>query len=243
MSVGYEEAFAQVTGPGQLFELIEGTVGGIEYRMFKNAPPTLGPAQPLTVAFIESLTRSLSGSVQAEVLPANVLAKADRMIVWWTPARRRQMFYENSEGKAAELNGCIFPQPPLVWRVSNGELSIRALTGNKRPDSSTKLAVAPFWNLSDDGRVCTGTMRRPDSASVASIPRLPRGELPWSKTKPPGPGARQARGGACPQMPGGKWTRPKDDRYEERDYWYGPWLLLSGLGAAWPRIRQEVVRR
>jgi PRTRC genetic system protein B len=94
----------------------------------KDAPPTLGPAQPLTVAFIESLTRSLSGSVQAEVLPAKVLAKADRMIVWWTPTRRRQMFYENSEGKAAELNGRIFPQPPLVWKVSNGELIIRALT-------------------------------------------------------------------------------------------------------------------
>jgi PRTRC genetic system protein B len=85
------------------------------------------------------------------------------------------MFYENSEGKAAELNGCIFPQPPLVWQVSNGELSIRALTENKRPDGSTKLAVAPFWNLSDDGRVCTGTMRRPDSAAVASIPAWERG--------------------------------------------------------------------
>jgi PRTRC genetic system protein B len=141
----------------------------------KDAPPTLCPAQPLTVAFIESLTRSLSGSVQAEVLPANILAKADRMIVWWTPARCRQMFFENSEGKAAKLNGCIFPQPPLLWRVSNGELSIRALTESKRPDSSTKLAVAPYWNLSDDGRVCTGTMRRPDSASVASIPAWERG--------------------------------------------------------------------
>ena len=141
----------------------------------KNAPPALGPAQPLTVAFIESLTRSLRGSVQAEVLPTNVLAKADRMIVWWTPSRRRQMFYENSEGKGAELNGRVFPQPPLVWRVSNGELNIRALTENKRPDSSTKLAVAPFWNLSDDGRVCTGTMRRPASASVASIPDWERG--------------------------------------------------------------------
>jgi PRTRC genetic system protein B len=108
-------------------------------------------------------------------LPANILAKADRMIVWWTPAQRRQMFYENSEGKAAELNGRIFPQPPLVWRVSNGELNIRALTENKRPEGSTKLAVAPFWNLSDDGRVCTGTMRRPDSASVAAIPAWERG--------------------------------------------------------------------
>jgi len=140
----------------------------------KDAPPTLGPAQPLTVAFIESMVRSLSGSVEAEVLPANVLAKADRMIAWWTPTQRRQMFYENSEGKAAELSGCIFPQPPLVWRVSNGELTIRALTENMRPESSTKLAVAPFWNLSDDGRVCTGTMRRPDSVSVGAMPTWER---------------------------------------------------------------------
>ena len=80
----------------------------------KDAPPTLGPAQPLTVAFVESLVRSLSGSSDAEVLPENVLAKGARMIVWWTPARRQQMFYENSEDQAAELNGLVFPQPPLV---------------------------------------------------------------------------------------------------------------------------------
>jgi PRTRC genetic system protein B len=141
----------------------------------KDAPPTLGPAQPLTVAFIESMVRSLSGSLEADVLPANIFAKADRMIVWWTPAQRRQMFYENSEGRAAELNGRVFPQPPLVWRVSNGELNIRALTGNARPGASTKLAVAPYWNLSDDGRVCTGTMRRPDSASVGAILSWERG--------------------------------------------------------------------
>ncbi len=42
MTVEYEEAYAQVTGPGQLFEVIEGTVGGREYRLFKNAPTTLG---------------------------------------------------------------------------------------------------------------------------------------------------------------------------------------------------------
>jgi PRTRC genetic system protein B len=118
---------------------------------------------------------SLSGNFEAEVLPANILAKADRMIVWWTSAQRRQMFYENSEGKAAELNGRIFPQPPLVWRVSNGELTIRTLTENTRPEPSTKLAVAPYWNLSDDGRVCRGTMRRPDSASVGAIPAWERG--------------------------------------------------------------------
>jgi PRTRC genetic system protein B len=166
-------------GENQRFELREALlVYGDRQRSFvtrhqivlhKNAPPTLDPAQPLTFAFIESLVHSLYGGSTAEVLPENVLAKGDRMIVWWTPACRRQMFYQNSEGKASELNGHIFPQPPLVWRVDGTELKIRALIGNKRPGAGTKLAVAPFWNLSDDGRVCVGTMRHPDNASVKSI--------------------------------------------------------------------------
>jgi PRTRC genetic system protein B len=85
------------------------------------------------------------------------------------------MFYENSEGTAADLNECTFPQHSLVWRVANGELSIRALTENKCPEGTTKLAVAPFWNLSANGVVCTGSMRRPDSASVAAVLEWERG--------------------------------------------------------------------
>lgn len=135
----------------------------------QQGPPLLGPAQPLTTAFIEDLAESLSGGAVAELLPENVLAKTDRMIAWWTPRCVRRMFFENSEGKAQILNGKSFSQPPLVWRVAHGDLKIRALCGNKRPNTHTSLAVAPFWNLSDDGSVCLGTMRSPDSASVASI--------------------------------------------------------------------------
>jgi PRTRC genetic system protein B len=141
----------------------------------KEGPPTLEPAQPLTLTFLESLTRSLSGCSPAEILADNVLAKGDRMVAWWTPSCRRQMFYEKAEGKAAELNGQMFPLPPMVWRVENGDLRIRALVENKRPAAQTKLTVAPFWNLSDDGRVCSGTMRHPDSAAAASIPEWERG--------------------------------------------------------------------
>ena len=145
-----------------------------EITLHKDTPPTLGPAQPLTLSFVETFVRSLSGLSAAEVLPENVLAKGERMIAWWTPACRRQMFYESPTGKASQLNGHAFPQPPLVWRVNHGELAIRALAENKRPKPETALAVAPFWNLSDDGRVCTGTMRHPDNAAVASITQWER---------------------------------------------------------------------
>jgi PRTRC genetic system protein B len=76
----------------------------------------------------------------------------------------------DSEQKAAKLNGRTSPQPRLVWRVDSGELKIRALAENKRPAAGTALAVAPFWILSDDGRVCTGTMRRPVHATAGSMP-------------------------------------------------------------------------
>ena len=42
MSLTHEEALAQVTGPGQLFEVVPIEVGGRAVRVFKNAPATLG---------------------------------------------------------------------------------------------------------------------------------------------------------------------------------------------------------
>ncbi|MFC5861740.1 PRTRC system protein B [Acidicapsa dinghuensis] len=146
-----------------------------QVTLHKDGPPTLAAAQPLTDGFVESLVRSLWGGSSAEILPGNVVAKGDRLIVWWTSACHRQMFYQDAEQKATKLNGWVFPQPPLVWRVDDGGLKIRALRENKRPDATTRLTVAPFWNLSDDGRVCTGTMRCPNTASVASIPEWERG--------------------------------------------------------------------
>ncbi len=146
-----------------------------EVTLQKDAPPSLGPAHPLTLSFVESLVRSLSGASTAEVLPDNVLAKGDRMISWWTSACRRQMFYESPAQDVTQLNGRTFSQPPLVWRVENGDLKIRALAENKRPKPNTTMAVAPFWNLSEDGGVCTGSMRRPNRAAVASIAEWERG--------------------------------------------------------------------
>ena len=42
MALGYEEAVAQVTAPGQIFEVVEEELDGVAYRVFKNAPPNLG---------------------------------------------------------------------------------------------------------------------------------------------------------------------------------------------------------
>lgn len=41
MALSYEEAGAQVTAPGQIFEVAPVVIGGVEYRAFKHAPASL----------------------------------------------------------------------------------------------------------------------------------------------------------------------------------------------------------
>ena len=41
MALSYEEAVARLTAPGQVFELTDVTVRGVDYRSFVHAPPTL----------------------------------------------------------------------------------------------------------------------------------------------------------------------------------------------------------
>lgn len=42
MTITWDEATAAVTGPGQMFELMDATVRGVPMQVFKNCPPNLG---------------------------------------------------------------------------------------------------------------------------------------------------------------------------------------------------------
>ncbi len=132
--------------------------------------PLLGPARPLTLAFLRELAQGLGSQVAPEILPANVLARTPETIVWWNQAARLPKFFGAADAEARKLNGGIFPHPPLVFKVRDGELFVRALERNVRPESTTRLMNAPYWNVGGDARVCLGTARAPKDASVASIP-------------------------------------------------------------------------
>lgn len=132
--------------------------------------PLLGPARPLNIAFLRNLAQGLGSQIAAEILPANVLVRTPEMIAWWSSASRRIMFFGEADAEARKLNGRLFPHPALVFKVRDGELFVRALEETKRPEAMTPLKTAPYWNVAgEDGRVCLGTTRAPDEASVASI--------------------------------------------------------------------------
>lgn len=133
--------------------------------------PFLGEAQELTTEFVHHLAEGLQTSVPMEILPENVLARTAEAIVWWTPAKVRNMFFAAHDPAAYKLNGRRFSQPPLVWKVSGKELWVRALREGRRPLAETHLMIAPYWNVDgESGWTCQGSMHSPDDMSVRSTP-------------------------------------------------------------------------
>jgi len=135
--------------------------------------PILGPAQPLTTEFLRELCEGLGRRVRPEILPENVLVRTPESLVWWVRAQHRTMFFaEHAEDNLyAKLNGRRFPQPTLVFKVAGRELAVRALAADARPRPDTQLKMAPYWNLSPDGRCCLGSMRVPSDLSIDSVAR------------------------------------------------------------------------
>ena len=135
----------------------------------KGTAPQLGPALPLSTMFLKSLAEGLGSNLRTELLPPNVLVRTPDTLVWWTPATSRRMFFSQFDEILGPLSGRSFPHPALVFRVSGRELRIRAISQSKRPDATTPLFVAPYYNTQENGLVCQGSMRSPDGPFVNAM--------------------------------------------------------------------------
>ena len=131
----------------------------------------LGEGQLATPRILTDLVSQLGSPLPIEILPERVLVRVPEMIVWWTPACVRPMFFSDrgSDEGMKELNAKTYPHPALVFKAHGTRLRVRALRENKRPTANTVLFMAPYWNCYEDGNVCTGSMRIPRAKSVDAI--------------------------------------------------------------------------
>jgi PRTRC genetic system protein B len=146
------------------------------HDVVKSPTLSLGPAKMLTTSFVKSLMRSFGLKPTLEILPERVVAHQEDTTVWWMPAQHRQIFFNDSEKVMKKVSGRIFPHPALLF-VAKGahRLYVRALAENKRATGNSVLHVAPYWNTSEDGDVCLGNMRTPETSSPNSIEGWERG--------------------------------------------------------------------
>lgn len=146
----------------------------------QDAGPQLGPAENLSLEFVSSLLRSLTGKMSAQLLPENVLVHSVDRVVWWSAPSIRTMFYADYarrtnaiEGmpELKALSGKKFPQPALLFELRRGQMSVRALAKAERPTLKTKLYRAPYWNVSDNGVICLGDTHVPETQDLTTLSR------------------------------------------------------------------------
>ncbi len=131
----------------------------------------LAAGQLMTPQMLIDLMAGLGRSVPSEILPERVLVRTAEMIVWWSPAREQTMFFSDrgNDRSLKNMNGKLYPHPPLLFKACGSHLWVRALTKEKRPTAETRLCMAPYWNCYDNGVCCTGSMKIPQEKSVAAI--------------------------------------------------------------------------
>lgn len=91
------------------------------------------------------------------LFPENVIytSPADGgCVVWYSLKRTAHLCFKKELGI---LDGEA-SLPPLLWRASSSQLWIWALAKDSRPELSSPLYCAPFFNCHSDGRVCMGTV-------------------------------------------------------------------------------------
>lgn len=128
------------------------------------------PGTPIDRNTISDLTSKLAGQAETgrTMLPARVLYSDASLLMWWCRASRRAIYFKSGKEELDALSGKEVAHPPLVFMAQSQRLSVWALAEDERPEASTKLFVAPYFNVYEGGNMCSGNVRLPESLSSAS---------------------------------------------------------------------------
>jgi len=133
------------------------------FDMDRNGNPI--NAHPLTVNEATALAKSLHTDEEKDktflkskgILPTNILninPSQNGSVLWYTKSQERQMYFV----KNLEIPNGKAHVPAMLWFADKENLSVFALTSDKRPTEKTTLHYAPFFNVYEDGAVCMGTV-------------------------------------------------------------------------------------
>ncbi len=91
------------------------------------------------------------------LIPSNLLfldTSEEAFAVWNTPVAIQQLYFV----KDLTIPCGTAKVPAMVWKATRHHLQVFALKTTKKPLESTALYHAPFFNISEPGHVCMGTV-------------------------------------------------------------------------------------
>lgn len=122
------------------------------------------PGRGVSLANLQDLVIALTTDKHSAYLPDRVLSCNFTRLVWWLPSCVRPIWFSTHDGKwNKQMNGAKVTHPALLFSVSQFGLKVFALATDKRPTEDTPVYRAPYYNIYDGGRMCTGS---------AAVPKL-----------------------------------------------------------------------
>ncbi|WP_259065020.1 PRTRC system protein B [Mucilaginibacter sp. X4EP1] len=133
------------------------------YDIGKNGKPI--NAHPLSVKEMVALSEILQATQELKnnylqskgVLSPKLVyvhSQNNGYAIWHTPPQEIVLFFSDSLG----IPSGKVKIPTLLWKATRDSVQVFALKGKAKPTADTALYYAPFFNLSQDGRVCMGTV-------------------------------------------------------------------------------------
>jgi len=161
------DQFNGVLTPSKAFLVYENNQVGKVYVESYDIDDTGRPinAHPLSKAEVKKLRESLDGEEREHktfyqskgILSPSVLyigTCQNGSVVWHTPAMKAQVFFKDE----LTVPSGVAWIPALLWKATQYKLTLFALQDDLRPQATTPLYCAPFFNMFQDGNVCFGTV-------------------------------------------------------------------------------------
>ena len=122
-------------------------------------------AHPLSVKEMITLSELLQATQELKnnflqckgVLPSNLIyvnTQNNGYAIWHTLPQEVSLFFTDSLG----IPSGKAKIPALLWKATKESVQVFAIKGKAKPTEKNPLYHAPFFNLSQDGRVCMGTV-------------------------------------------------------------------------------------
>jgi PRTRC genetic system protein B len=135
--------------------------------------PFIGPGRPLERAQLDALIAQLAQQDHGprDLLPERVLFFDSSMLLWWSPAQRREIYFSTADKEFnKQVIGKVVAHPTLLLKATPHMLWVWALAENARPTTQTPVMVAPYCNLYNGGSMCRGDVKLPPSIAPSTIP-------------------------------------------------------------------------
>lgn len=130
----------------------------------KKGIPSIQAGSPVSKTALVEMLKELVPEDYAPIklIENHILAQGSNHLVWYSKPKKRQVWFKSE--KLGEVSA-LTDHPGLVFMVTMDDWYVFAVKSRARPTASTPLYVAPYFNVWQGGRICTGNVVMPQGSA------------------------------------------------------------------------------